>query len=293
MSKAENHKVSVGATLKLYLPSVPVSAGFKPNDLLVALNVEGTFPGDIGAAEARKDTEDFFQEMVSFVITQAPKIVDNGVMQLNRSTPIVDTGGGGRISGSLSLGTGGAGSGAQRQSGNAQKIGQEKSAPASGQTNPSKDASKDAGKGQVSSQPAGQGSGSGNAAGTSVKQNQDAVDPALLKVRKVFEKMSKEKPFSNLVFADPIDAQSAYVDIRKWLNNDGQESPIVRHFNDVYFLTNEVRNISRQRERDKTGASGRPIISFDDWKDVMEYLYAHNWVTKSGDNHYEPAAGQY
>jgi hypothetical protein len=288
MSKAEGYKVSVGTTLKLYLPSVPGSGGFKPGDLMATLNVEGEFPGDVGVAEARKDMEDYFQGMVSFIVVQVPRIVDNGVTQLNRSSPVVDTGGGGRINGSLSLGTGGAGSGTPGQSGNVQKTGQEKSAPASGQTNPVKDASKDADKGRVNLQPAGQGSGSGNALGNSVKQNQDAVDPALLKVRKVFEKMSKEKPFSNLVFADPTDAQSAYVDIRKWLDSDGQESPIVRHWNDVYFLTNEVRKISRQRERDKAGAGGRSIISFDDWKDVMEYLYAHNWVTKSGDNHYEP-----
>lgn len=289
MSKAEGYKVSVGTTLKLYLPSVPGSGGFKPGDLMATLNVEGEFPGDVGVAEARKDMEDYFQGMVSFIIVQVPRIVDSGVAQLNRNAPIVDTGGGGRINGSLSLGTSGAGSGIPRQSGNDQKTGQEKSTPASEQTN----SAKDAGKGGVSLQPAGQGSGSGNASGNSVKQNQDAVDPALLKVRKVFEKMSKEKPFSNLVFADPTDAQNDYININKWLDSDGHERLIVRHWNDVYFLTKEVRRISTWRERDKTGASGRPVISFDDWRDVMEYLYGHNWVTKSGVNHYEPIVRQY
>lgn len=238
MSEGEYKKISIGSTLKLLPPSTPMSTGFRVGDMMISISIEGTYPPDADPVKVRMDLEKFFTEIYRFPSVQMPKIIDGGVVELNRSIPpVMGASGTGKVSGSLSVGgtaQGGQGAGQGANTPNVNLSGMSakpESKAESGQVakpvapppanQPAQSANQPSAKnpeaGKVNLTPAVQGTPAGKPQPTPPKQEQGKHDQALEKLLAIFEKMRKEAPFSNLVFAEPTDDPSAYVDIERWL----------------------------------------------------------------------------
>ncbi|MEM3447721.1 MAG: hypothetical protein QXP38_02405 [Nitrososphaerota archaeon] len=224
------------------------SGVFKISDIMVSGGVAGEYPGDINKNDVSDDLKPYLNKLVEAAILEIPLMVDHGVAKLQLALPQENNN---TISGNVSLAI-------NRNETKEEKKDQTPSVnqnPDSSITFPQENQKRND------------------------SSNTTVPDPALEQVRKVFAKIMKVPPYDNLTLNDPIDDYTKSVNISKWLDSDRKEKLVVSYWKDIKILIGYLRRMAKQ--------STQEIITFDEWKLIMEYFVTRNWVVKTSENHYD------
>jgi hypothetical protein len=266
MNKGNEYEISASASTKLYLSKDGGSGNFKPSDIVVTFSVLGRYPATVEKKEAVVEIRDYLTEMGRMVIMEVPRIVDGSLASLaDGSLSIPSSPKGGAVKGSaevtISKGTEGTEGVTTQKATNTP----------SGNT--------PAGLKIPTAQ-------SGNQQPQTSQQKIDQADLALSKVTAALQKLQGIAPYNKLLYGAPVDDASAYLGIKEkverwggemasvedWLTAYTDSGLLVRHWKDIMDIIYSYRRVHMKEQS--------APFTFDNWKDIMEYMASKGWVKR-------------